>query len=877
MGENSSLVTRGKHWLVLGLFGILAFCLPANVLAWGSSSYGSTSSSVAQTAATAGTVVSGGSATQLTPSDCAECHGDNVAAGHHQTVWFEQGECFRCHEGVTTSGDCSTCHTFGLQNDHHQTAPALAGDCGACHTGVGDLGACLSCHEGKIQTRHHQVADASNINCNSCHTAMPATNDCLNCHTGSVRQRHHTVAETTNLNCNACHAQIQPIQNCQTCHQPGSKQAAHHNYAAASGTACTSCHTSLQPSAGCATCHGGGSTAQLHHDVVRVNQNLDCTACHTQMQSASGCNSCHDFAAVNPHHGDRPTTVYGMGCFDCHGWVFVGGVYSMSMPAPDQCVTCHTTRVGTGSIVETHHATTPAVTGQCTACHVGADVGDGACNTCHQSGSGTVSERHHAFDLAQSGQCTVCHVGADYTLLDCESCHTSGGQAPINEQHHMTIPAQMGDCQTCHTGVDAGSLDCSACHFATGSPAVVERHHTTEAYQVGNCSFCHVGSEPAAIACSACHVSPAHHAQPQAVAGDCAYCHSTIQISGSGCQACHTAPIPQIHHGDPLASVGGDCSVCHQSVSSPEVCANCHSASPHHETTYAQAGDCTHCHKVPQSATDRPKQAACRECHGQYQHNKGGPIQDYGACAACHDQDTFHAAPGRAVGYTRSAPGKGKFAIFWNQYTSGGDEEVREDVSPNGEDMNDEGGYRWRNPTLSFKKKQISHNGRNYTVPHFDANANGDPRSPAAIAGGGSGGGSASPPEPANGNLALNKNVSASRSSSGYEASKAVDGSTSSRWWSREKEDQWLQVDLGGSQSVSKIVIKWHSYYANEYQVRVSSDGRNWTRVREQDEGRGGTETVTFSSRSARYVQLYCKKAERDSGFSVLELEVYAR
>ena len=45
--------------------------------------------------------------------------------------------------------------------------------------------------------------------------------------------------------------------------------------------------------------------------------------------------------------------------------------------------------------------------------------------------------------------------------------------------------------------------------------------------------------------------------------------------------------IPETHHAAPLTSVGGDCSVCHQSVSSPDVCANCHDASPHHYTAWA--------------------------------------------------------------------------------------------------------------------------------------------------------------------------------------------------------------------------------------------------------------------------------------------------
>ncbi|WP_305047223.1 hypothetical protein, partial [Geoalkalibacter sp.] len=53
--------------------------------------------------------------------NCSDCHGLDVAQRHHETPWFFQGECFRCHEGFSTEGDCSSCHAFGLQNVHHLT------------------------------------------------------------------------------------------------------------------------------------------------------------------------------------------------------------------------------------------------------------------------------------------------------------------------------------------------------------------------------------------------------------------------------------------------------------------------------------------------------------------------------------------------------------------------------------------------------------------------------------------------------------------------------------------------------------------------------------------------------------------------------------
>ncbi|BCR03283.1 hypothetical protein DESUT3_03520 [Desulfuromonas versatilis] len=494
------------------------------------------------------------------------------------------------------------------------------------------------------------------------------------------------------------------------------------------------------------------------------------------------------------------------------------------------------------------------------------------------------------------------------------------------------------------------------------------------------------------------------------------------------CRVCHEDPnvtladyLPDRHHGledrqippgtDAPGSSPGEvysCFSCHQLQFDPGTgvylisqfrdCLACHTLKPgqgntvHHRGASAQGGTCTHCHKVPAFAQDRPMQAACRECHGLSMHDNGGPVQDYGACVSCHmnqaqtagDPPPFHAAPGQAVGYLvipsgRASPGgpvypagKGIFAVFWSQYTRNGNEDFMEDnyedIKPNGEDLNDEGGFRWKNPTLMFNLKAINNGGKIYNVPSFDGvQASGIPGAPvitiekpienATVAGtveiqarvtdnrqvrrvyfwvdqgskilmsgpnssasgtwttqwdsryipygsqnmttldgshtiniqaeddqgtistkaiavtvnnsGGAGGGMTM------GNLALGKLATASRQESGYEAAKAVDSNTSSRWWTRDKDTQWLRVNLNGSYSVSKVVINWHNYYAREYRVQVSSDGRDWTTVREMRDRRGGREEVTFPARSAQYLRIECRSSASDNGYSIYELEAY--
>jgi|GEM_PF-4634932 len=496
-------------------------------------------------------------------------------------------------------------------------------------------------------------------------------------------------------------------------------------------------------------------------------------------------------------------------------------------------------------------------------------------------------------------------------------------------------------------------------------------------------------------------------------------------MTAADCNLCHANPavvkpdyLPDRHHqllGKPIppgseapfAGIATDyqCLSCHNLSGSPgdpfydfgefRDCTKCHISKPgairtaHHRAAISSAGDCTFCHKVPAFAQDRPMQAACRDCHGRSMHDNGGPIQDFGACVSCHKNAAntagypppFHAAPGEAVGYTvipkgQVSPGgpvylagKGTFAVFWSQYTRNGDEDFMEDnysdIEPNGEDMNDEGGFKWRTPKLQFNLKQISSGGTLYSVPSFDGLPTTGaglpvvqvsvPQPNATVSGSidiratvsdnirvhrvyywvdqGTRVQMSGPDETASGtwsakwdtrfipfkgqnvanpnglhsltiqaednqgflttkvipltvnnatggvpsssNLALGKASLASRQESGYDAAKAVDGSSSSRWWVRSTSTQWLRVDLMGSYNLNKVVINWHSDYARSYLVQVSSDGSNWTTVKDVTSGRGGREEVTFSSRNGRYLRIECRSASSSNGYAINELEVY--
>lgn len=835
------------------------------------------------------------------PQNCSGCHQGEVPRNFHHTqltapIYYVNGKlnCAGCHPDATLTSNCQACHnaTTGAdpRTQHHSYTDEVGNKpaCTSCHTQLASTGSCQDCHAPNTpQTlaTHHNFTGT--ISCSSCHPAFPAGTvgtGCGQCHgTGNNdnnRAFHHdtVMPGLASPTCASCHAGAVAVSGCATCHT-GSMQTQHHTPTTLAGSNCNSCHTSASYSqSGCAGCHDLMKNRTVtpkypnkHHDIANISL-YGCGSCHYYGTSvpvtAAECFDCHEFVRpqidlVDSHHSTPPYN--SNACSTCHSGIVASNL---------DCSGCHSATSPKPATPVAHHLAASAKNIACLTCHQKQGItaaGSDACSDCHEATGATTAEGHHQktdpLNQNKPYDCLTCHDGAQSVYQSCQGCHEKVRvnnvvtTIEMSALHHMTTVYTTGPCSTCHKTVDGSSLqkDCSSCHVGTGKPSIVTQHHSTDAYLTGNCTGCHANTVPADIPCAMCHpkgttiTNDRHHNKTVVVNNTvqpkpCKDCHSTIQLVGGSCEGCHTAPIPQIHHGDPLTAVANNCAVCHQSVSDPSVCGNCHTSSPHHVTTWSQTGDCAHCHAVPASASDRPAQAACRECHGTTTHDKGGPIQNYGICAACHNTIPFHPAPTSIPGYTGYGAGKKKFNMFWSRYAQ--KEGPGEKIYPNGEDMNDEGGDKIKAQQLSFSTKQISSNGRTYTVPFFT----GMPTS----------------------NLALSKTASASRAESGYGAALAVDGNATTRWWAKSTSTQWLKVDLGSIKTISKIALRWHSYYATEYEVRVSTDNSTWTRVADANYGKGGLETWSFTGRNVRYIQIYCQRASSYNGFAIYELEAYA-
>jgi hypothetical protein len=109
-----------------------------------------------------------------------------------------------------------------------------------------------------------------------------------------------------------------------------------------------------------------------------------------------------------------------------------------------------------------------------------------------------------------------------------------------------------------------------------------------------------------------------------------------------------------------------------------------------------------------------------------------------------------------------------------------------------------------------------------------------------------------------------------------HSASRAVDGDPKTRWSSTFSDPQWIMVDLGSKQEITRIRLNWEAAYATAYRIEVSDDGSSWTTVADVANGHGGIEEHNLSA-SGRFVRLDGTRRATPWGYSLWELEVYGQ
>jgi beta-glucosidase len=117
------------------------------------------------------------------------------------------------------------------------------------------------------------------------------------------------------------------------------------------------------------------------------------------------------------------------------------------------------------------------------------------------------------------------------------------------------------------------------------------------------------------------------------------------------------------------------------------------------------------------------------------------------------------------------------------------------------------------------------------------------------------------------------KPVKASSYEGGNAPAAALDGRTTTRWSSQFSDPQWIQVDLGGTASITGVVLNWEAAYATAYQIQVSADASTWTTVYSTSTGKGGVENLGVTG-TGRYVRMYGTARATGYGYSLWEFEV---
>ena len=116
--------------------------------------------------------------------------------------------------------------------------------------------------------------------------------------------------------------------------------------------------------------------------------------------------------------------------------------------------------------------------------------------------------------------------------------------------------------------------------------------------------------------------------------------------------------------------------------------------------------------------------------------------------------------------------------------------------------------------------------------------------------------------------------ASSTEAAGAYAASEAVDGNTGTRWSSAFSDPQWLQVDLGTSQSITRVELNWETAAAKAYQIQVSDNASSWTNIYSTTTSTGGNQSLTVSGKG-RYVRMYGTQRTTGYGYSLWEFKVF--
>ncbi|GAA1297325.1 discoidin domain-containing protein [Saccharothrix xinjiangensis] len=112
----------------------------------------------------------------------------------------------------------------------------------------------------------------------------------------------------------------------------------------------------------------------------------------------------------------------------------------------------------------------------------------------------------------------------------------------------------------------------------------------------------------------------------------------------------------------------------------------------------------------------------------------------------------------------------------------------------------------------------------------------------------------------------------------GCTPAKVTDFNPATRWATSPTtgwvDPGWIQVDLGATARITRVVLQWDPAHATGFQVQTSENGSGWTTVHTTTTGTGFKQTLDVAG-TGRYVRVNLTKRSGPYGYSLWEFQVY--
>jgi len=850
---------------------------------------------------------------------CAVCHANPDPDKGNLTSGLDSPDCTGCHGtksppdpnhypaakhaaddgALTPGGSCSGCHALDMKAEHSKSSSGPV-SCVTCHetkvdafTAAWDR-SCATCHAAKHgdQTTMHTSSTPgcsggchgtnletvhADLPCTVCHNnpsrvgdIFSKTADCKSCHYspeypyhGQQQNKHQ--AHFGSSNCGSCHSQALDSEHEKTTSRTSTGDP----------VTCETCHvgdpswvSTVAPwDKSCAACHPLASTG--HHE-LHLHSGLD-AACQ-----ASGCH-------VNYLDDEHAARTDGSGnaydCDTCHNNPDSTRQSTLDAAIGAHNKNCDACHPGAGSHYEQHAS---SLDEQCQICHnanlIDAHQAKGVdCEGCHRYSSGSLNGGDVSGAIEDGNKnCDACH----------KALHTDI-KRDYNSSYHPAFEIGTNPMTGWNSWVSpwtATSITkCTDCHTASSSFWVAAKDGS-KVYLVGPYPMTAKGSgaRPSDLLCFNCHSSSVYGSRADSKSSGFDDLHKS-EHGDYNCRLCHSV------HGSPqrrLITYAKDTAsgrnwleswTQHTGSSySKSDCYSLHQECDHHDrvgtvpATIAGTvtdGDTGSPIRGVQVAADKYQIVAQTNSSGGYTLGNLYPTTytlTFSATGYGSQTKSVSVTSGQSVtlNVVFGQPGTIKGKVTATDGTALSGATVKTDVGGYTATTGTDGSYQLSDVppetyTVTASKTGYQDQSKSVTVGSSQTVS-----CDFAL-------------ETGPTNLALGKTATASSYESGYPPSYAVDGSTSTRWWKKSTSGHWLRVDLGSSTTFNKVVINWHSYYAKKYKVEVSGNGSDWSKVYETESGSSGVKTITFSSRTTRYVRVYCSSAASSNGYSIYEFEVY--